>query len=96
MGGIFLDLPPGGYTPGTVLSPSQNIWDNATLASLGITPGTYTWSWGNFATGNPSFADQSFTIDVVPLPATLPLLGGGLGALGLLGWRRKRRTLAVA
>jgi hypothetical protein len=28
---------------------------------------------------------------VVPLPATLPLFATGLGALGLLGWRRKRK-----
>ena len=29
-----------------------------------------------------------------PLPATLPLFATGLGALGLLGWRRKRKTHA--
>ena len=28
-----------------------------------------------------------------PLPAALPLFVGGLGALGLLGWRRNRREL---
>ena len=28
-----------------------------------------------------------------PLPAALPLFATGLGALGLLGWRRKRRTV---
>ena len=28
----------------------------------------------------------------VPLPATLPLFATGVGALGLLGWRRKRKT----
>jgi hypothetical protein len=28
----------------------------------------------------------------VPLPATLPLFATGLGALGLLGWRRKRKA----
>jgi hypothetical protein len=34
--------------------------------------------------------------DVIPLPATLPLFATGLGALGLRGWRRKRKALAVA
>jgi hypothetical protein len=29
---------------------------------------------------------------VVPLPAALPLFATGLGALGLLGWRRKRKA----
>jgi hypothetical protein len=29
-----------------------------------------------------------------PLPATLPLFATGLGALGLLGWRRKRKHAA--
>jgi hypothetical protein len=31
----------------------------------------------------------------VPLPATLPLFATGLGGLGLLGWRRKRKARAV-
>jgi hypothetical protein len=31
-----------------------------------------------------------------PLPATLPLFATGLGALGLLGWRRKKKTTALA
>jgi hypothetical protein len=31
-----------------------------------------------------------------PLPAALPLLAGGLGALGLLGWRRKKKAAALA
>src|SRR5262245_42151385 len=33
---------------------------------------------------------------VTPLPATLPLFAGGLGALGLLGWRRKKKPEAAA
>jgi hypothetical protein len=33
---------------------------------------------------------------VTPLPAALPLFATGLGALGLLGWRRKRNTQATA
>jgi hypothetical protein len=31
-----------------------------------------------------------------PLPAALPLFATGLGALGLLGWRRKRKAQATA
>ena len=33
---------------------------------------------------------------VTPLPAALPLFATGLGGLGLLGWRRKRKAQAVA
>jgi hypothetical protein len=31
-----------------------------------------------------------------PLPAALPLFATGVGALGLLGWRRKRKVQAAA
>ena len=27
-----------------------------------------------------------------PLPAALPLFGSGLGVLGLLGWRKKKKA----
>jgi hypothetical protein len=31
-----------------------------------------------------------------PLPAALPLFAGGLGVMGLLGWRKKRKAAAAA
>jgi hypothetical protein len=34
----------------------------------------------------------TFTLQAAPLPAALPLFVSGLGALGLLGWRRKRKA----
>jgi uncharacterized protein (TIGR03118 family) len=34
-------------------------------------------------------------IQSTPLPAALPLFASGLGALGLFGWRRKRRNAAT-
>jgi hypothetical protein len=37
----------------------------------------------------------SLSGDVVPLPATLPLFASGLGVLGLLGWRRKRKAASA-
>ncbi len=35
-------------------------------------------------------------VDPTPLPATLPLFAGGLGVLGLITRRRKRKVAAVA
>jgi len=43
----------------------------------------------------PTF-NAAFSLDGVasPLPGALPLFATGLGALGLLGWRRKRKSAA--
>lgn len=38
----------------------------------------------------------SAVLATTPLPAALPLLATGLGGLGLLGWRRKRKAQAGA
>jgi hypothetical protein len=43
-------------------------------------------------TENTIVANLSFS--QTPLPAALPLFATGLGALGLLGWRRKRKQAA--
>ena len=38
-------LVPTGYVSGTVISGSTT-YSNATIAGMGLVPGTYTWSWG--------------------------------------------------
>ena len=38
---------------------------------------------------------QSIDTSTTPLPAALPLFASALGALGLLGWRRKRKNAAA-
>lgn len=68
---------PQGYVSGSALT-NRSVWDNASFASLGITPGRYTWTWG-------SAADQRFTLDAftaVPEPAALGMFGLGLLLLG--------------
>ena len=83
--GIFL---PAGYVSGTALSDSST-YNSATFASLGVTPGRCTWTWG---TGLP---DQNFTLQIGPVAgpsvpddgSTVSLLGFGL--LGLAALRRK-------
>jgi hypothetical protein len=46
-----------------------------------------------------SQAGTTFTpvaVGTTPLPAALPLFATGLGAMGLFGWRRKRKAAAIA
>jgi hypothetical protein len=93
IGGLVSDLlVPADYTSGTSLS-DMSTYDNATFASLGVTPGTYEWTWGSGA-----HAD-SFTLDAVPAPLIghgLPVLlavGGLLFGANLLG-RAKREQEA--
>jgi hypothetical protein len=76
---------PQGYVSGTALSDNA-IYDNATFASLGVTPGTYKWTWG---TGLPN---QNFTLIIgrAGVPdggSTVSLLGCAL--LGLAALRRR-------
>ena len=82
---------PAGYVSGSTLS-DIGIYNNQTLAGLLVTPGAYTWTWDN---GADNFVLQIGPV-ATPLPATLPLFATGLGALGLLGWRRKKKAQAAA
>ena len=50
----------------------------------------------DFHVPNGTNTYDGLSAGTVPLPAALPLFAGGLGALGLLGWRRKRRAAAAA
>ncbi len=45
---------------------------------------------------NGYFFGVELTPSATPLPAALPLFATGLGAMGLLGWRRKRKAAALA
>src|SRR5438874_2508949 len=53
--GVLLSVPRG-YVAGTFLSDSAT-YSGASLATLGVTPGTYVWRWG-------SGANQNFTLQI--------------------------------
>ena len=79
---------PEGYESGSQLGVSTATFEGATLAGLGATPGTYTWTWGEGTTAD------SFIVNIglapaaaVPAPAALGLLG--LGALTIAARRRR-------
>jgi hypothetical protein len=48
-----------------------------------------------FAAGSGNGQEVDFDITATPLPAALPLFATGLGAMGLFGWRRKRKNTAA-
>jgi hypothetical protein len=78
--GLFV---PHGYISNSPLSGSST-WDSATFSSLGVTPGTYEWTWG-------SGVNQNFVLDAVPEPSLLkPLAVILFGWLGLTIARRRK------
>ena len=82
---------PLGYVSGASLGTSTATWSGATIASLGLTPGSYVWTWGSGA-----MAD-SFTLDITsgggipaaPEPGTWTMMLLGLAGLAFV---RARRT----
>lgn len=68
---------PDNYVSGTALSGSST-FANKTIASLGLTEGTYEWTWGSGPTAD------SLTLNVIPEPSVLALVGvfgGGIFAI---------------
>jgi hypothetical protein len=79
----LLDLPLG-YISGSPLSASST-WSVATFGSLGLTPGSYTWTWG---TGGPTHT-ADLTIGV-PEPGSLTMASlCALAGIGARLWSRR-------
>jgi len=61
-------LLPAGYVSGSFISGTDT-WDDTTIAGLGLTPGTYDYTWG---------ADGSLAVNIgiepVPEPSSLGLM----------------------
>jgi hypothetical protein len=85
----------GGIEPN---NPPSNVYMNIGTAFAGIAFA----QWADAASGISNGGDPikgyfvEYEVNAVPLPAALPLFATGLGALGLFGWRRKRKAIVAA
>ena len=75
------------YVPGDPLS-GTSVYARATFASLGVTPGTYVWTWGSGANAD-SLTLQIGHAPAVSEPASMALLALGVAGLGVRRWRRR-------
>jgi hypothetical protein len=95
------DIMSFGVNAGDFPGTEHQIFGSFLLAS--ILPSNLNISSSSFAfmLGGPGTVDYSINIGlpngayVTPLPAALPLFATGLGALGLLAWRRKRKAVVA-
>ena len=66
---------PLGYVSGAPLASASATFSGATLASLGLTQGTYAYNWGSGGSAD------SLTVNIVPEPTTGALLALGIFVL---------------
>ena len=88
----------------TLIIGGVNLGFNPGPTAPVVTTATYTGPTGNFpfqlVYGECCQGPAVLQVDLpfqsaVPLPAALPLFATGLGLMGLLGWRRKRKAQAA-
>jgi hypothetical protein len=84
---------PQGYVSGAPLGTTTATWANATITSLGLTPGSYTWTWGSGATAD------TFTLDIVsggapaaPEPGVWAMMILGFAGIAILRVRKIERS----
>lgn len=106
--GSYYDISIQTSVPNMSCSPN-NCFDTLTLVLSEPISTLIADGGGSIASGYADLYDAGFAISLeagtgslidppspTPLPASLPLLATGLGVMGLLGWRRRRKAHAVA
>jgi hypothetical protein len=81
---------PTGYVSGTALSATDT-YSGQTFVSLGLTPGTYTWTWGTGANADSFKVQIGPAATAVPEPSTAILAVFEAVAFVTYGWSRHRR-----
>lgn len=82
--------PMSGTTGFFLLNGVKTSFSSANDNSLDLTGTTFTFE--EDTSSDPTFYVSALDFTATPIPATLPLFATGLGAMGLFGWRRKRKN----
>lgn len=75
---------PDGFVNNGSLSGTST-YNNTTLSAMGLTGGTYVYSWGPGSFG----AGDTLTLVVTPEPSTFAMVG--LIGMAAYGWRKRRK-----
>jgi hypothetical protein len=81
---------PAAYVSGSAFSGSAT-YVGQTFVSLGLTPGTYAYTWGSGADAD----SLTVKIGAIPEPATWAMMMLGFGGLGFAGYRAARTRAAL-
>ena len=104
---LFSAFPSGGYFYLEFMNPSGNYlefsFQRLSASLIGYTGSPFIQEGIEYLkccrTDQTAYSNLSGSliaeVTTTPLPAALPLFATGLGALGLLGWRRKRKVAAA-
>jgi hypothetical protein len=92
----------GAYVNWGGIEPNNSNIGSAVYMNIGGLPvgiGNGQWADAGYGLASPCCDPvQGYIVEfspTTPLPAALPLFASGLAGLGLLGWRRKRKTQAT-
>ena len=80
---------PVSYVSGSSIT-SSSTYNNNTISGLGLTLGTYNWSWGSGATAGTA----QLTIGTVPEPSTYALGAIATAVLGAVARRKRNQKTA--
>jgi hypothetical protein len=90
LGGQGLYVPTG-YVSGSALTGTAT-YNSQTLAGLGLTPGTYTWTWGTGANADSFVLNIGTpTLPTTPAPSSLYLVIAGILGVACFQYFRTRR-----
>ncbi|MEO0793669.1 MAG: PEP-CTERM sorting domain-containing protein [Verrucomicrobiota bacterium] len=95
LGGSTEIIVPAGYASGFPIAAASSTYIGQTFASLGMTPGSYVWTWGVGPSADSVTLNVGPLAVAIPEPSTYIAIAGILGLGAFVAIRRRKRQRAV-